>query len=95
MSDSVKIDCPCCGAKLTLDRSTGDVLSSEAARAAGKTFEEAIGNVRSGGRRREEAFAKAFDKTRRLDDLLEKKFEEAKKKAAEDDSPLRNPMDLD
>lgn len=95
MSDSLQVDCPCCGAKLTVDRSTGDVVSSEAARPVGKTFEEAIGNVRSGGRRREEAFTKAFDKTRRLDDLLEKKFEEAKKKAAEDDSPLRNPLDFE
>jgi len=95
MSDSVQVDCPCCGAKLTVDRSTGDVLASHAPRPAGRTFEDALGDVRAGGRRREEAFSKAFDKTRRLDDLLEKKFEEAKKKAAEDDSPLRNPLDMD
>jgi len=95
MSDPIQVDCPCCGAKLKVERDTGEVLSSEAARPAGKTFEEAIGNVRSGGQRREEAFTKAFDRTRRLDDLLEKKFEEARKKAAEDDSPLRNPLDLD
>ena len=93
MSDSVRVDCPCCGAKLTVDRSNGDVLSLDAPRPTTKSFEEALGEVRSGGRRREEAFSKAFDRTRRLENVLEKKFEEAKKKAAEDKSPHRNPFD--
>ena len=95
MSDSVPVDCPCCGAKLTVDVSTGDVLSVDPGRQDSKSFEQALGEVRSGGKRREDAFSKAFDRTQRLEDVLEKKFEEARKKAAEDKSPPRNPFEAD
>ena len=95
MGDSVEVDCPCCGAKLTVDLSTGDVLSADPGRHASKNFEQALGEVRSGRQRREDAFSKAFDRTRRLEDVLEKKFEEARKKAAEDKSPPRNPFEAD
>ena len=94
MSKKVQADCPCCGARLVVDAATGDVLSHEAPRRdPARSFEEALGEVRSGGKRREEAFSRAFDRTRRLDDLLEKKFEEARKKAALDKTPPRNPFD--
>lgn len=95
MSQPIRVDCPCCGAKLVVDAPTGEVLRTEQPPRPGRSFEEALGEVHSRGKRRDEAFSKAFDKTRRLDDLLEKKFEEARKKAAEDTSPPRNPFDTD
>ncbi len=98
MSDSVKIVCPCCETKLTVDAASGEILAEERPRKdPTKTFETAMNQVRSGAQRREEAFSKAFDRTQKLDDLLNKKFEEARKKAAEegDDSAPLNPMDLD
>ena len=49
--------------------------------------------VRSGVERREDAFSKAFERTKNLDDLLSKKFDEAKRKAADDATPWRNPLD--
>lgn len=96
MSEPVDVECPCCGTKLKIDRDSGDVLSEERPRVdLTKTFEKAMSDVQTGGQRREDAFTKAAERTRRLDDVLEKKFEEARKKAAKDDTPFRNPLDLD
>jgi hypothetical protein len=93
MSDSVRVTCPCCGATLGVDGTSGEVLSHESPKTAPKSFDQALGEVHSGGKRREQAFSKAFDRTRKLEDLLDKKFEEARKKAADDTSPPRNPFD--
>lgn len=95
MSDPLKVACPCCGARLTVDASSGEVLTSERSRGTPKSFEQAMGEVRSGNQRREDAFSQAFEKTRNLEDVLEKKFQEARKKAADDTSPPRNPFDAD
>lgn len=97
MADRHEITCPCCHTKLTVDASSGEILAEERPPADhAKTFDDAMQSVKSGASRRAEAFSKAFDRTQNLDDLLQKKFEEAKKKAAKDDSkkPV-NPMDLD
>jgi hypothetical protein len=69
------------------------VLSFDAPAQAPKDFDQAVGEVRSGEQRREDAFSKAFDRTRRLEDVLDKKFQEARKKAAKDPTPPRNPFD--
>jgi hypothetical protein len=93
MEQSLRVDCPCCGAKLVVARDTGDVVTFEAPKAAPKSFDEAVGEMRSGHARREDAFAKAFDRTRRLEQVLDKKFEEARKKAEDDPAPPRNPFE--
>ena len=96
MAEKLTIECPCCSTKLVLDAATGEILSQERPKVdADKTFESAMDAVRSGARRREDAFSKAFEKTRRLDDLLDAKFEEAKKKAKDDPTPVKNPLDFD
>jgi hypothetical protein len=96
MAEPLNVECPCCGTKLTLDSKTGDVLAEERPKMdPTKSFEQAMNEVRTGGQRREDAFTKAADRTRRLEDLLDKKFEEARKKAADDKTPFRNPLDMD
>ena len=96
MADVLRITCPCCTAALAIDRASGEILSAERPKTdVGKTFEDAMSAVRTGGQRREDAFLKAFERTKNLDDLLSKKFEEAKKKAAEDETPYRNPLEND
>jgi hypothetical protein len=96
MSSPLIVECPCCATKLTLDRDTGDVLAEERPRVdPTKTFEKAMNEVRAGAEKREDAFTKAAERTRRLGDLLEKKFEEASKKASKDETPFKNPLDLD
>lgn len=94
MSDPLRITCPCCATKLAVDRGTGEILSEERPKADHEaTFEQAMRAVKTGGERREDAFSKAFERTKNLDDLLSKKFDEAKRKAAEDKTPWRNPLD--
>jgi len=96
MSDRVELTCPCCSTRLVVDAKSGEILSEDRPKVdTEKSFDTALDAVRSGEARRDAAFAKAFDKTKRLDDLLSKKFEEAKKKAATDDSKPINPMDWD
>lgn len=97
MSDRVQVTCPCCETRLTVEKESGEILAEvRPKRDVNQTFQSAMEQVRSGSKRREDAFSKAFDRTQRLDDVLSKKFEEAKKKAAEDDSPKPvNPMDMD
>ena len=96
MADRVQTVCPCCETKLTVDTKTGDILAEERPkRDPTKSFEDAMGNVRQGAGRREEVFSKAFDRQQRLDDVLEKKFEEARKKAAEDETKPFNPFDAE
>ena len=95
MSTSVRVACPCCSARLSVDPATGDVLSFDMATEKPLDFDQAVGEVRSAEQRRADAFSKAFDKTRRLEDVLDKKFQEARKKAAQDPTPPRNPFDTD
>jgi hypothetical protein len=90
MADRVNTTCPCCGTRLVVETTTGEILAEERpAPDREKTFDDAFREVKAGSRKREELFSKAFDKTRRLDELLEKKFEEARKKAK--DQPAEKP----
>ncbi len=96
MDGDLNIHCPCCATRLVVDRATGEILSEERPKADhARDFDEALKDFKGGAKRREDAFSKAFDKTQKLDDLLDKKFEEAKKKAAKDDSKPFNPFDMD
>ena len=96
MSDNLAVTCPCCATKLVVDRTSGEILAEERPKVDPTvSFEKALNEVQSGSQRREDAFSKAFERTKNLDDLLSKKFEEAKKKAKEDKSTYRNPLDND
>jgi hypothetical protein len=97
MPDRVDIVCPCCQTRLVADTESGEILSEERPKKdLGKSFTDAMSQVKSGESRREEAFSKAFDRTRKMDTLLEKKFEEARKKAKnEGDEKRHNPLDWD
>ena len=96
MAATIEVLCPCCGNRMQVDASSGDVLSEDRpAPKPTKSFEDAMSEVRTGTQRREEAFSKAADKQRRLQDVLDKKFEEARKKAKDDKTPPKNIFDLD
>lgn len=96
MDGPLRVVCPCCGNDMTVDRASGEVLAEQRPVAKPSvSFEDALTEVRAGAQKREEAFSKAADRQRRLEDLLQKKFEEARKKAATDDSKPRNIFDLD
>jgi hypothetical protein len=97
MKDRVDVVCPCCSTKLTVETASGEILAEERPKhSVEKTFEGAMGQVRTGAKRREDAFSKALDRTQRMEDILTKKFEEAKKKAdSEPDSKPPSPFDAD
>jgi len=95
MSENLRVDCPCCGAKLVVAPESGDVLNHDAPKTAPKSFDDAVGDMKTGKARREDAFSKAFDRTRRLEEILDKKFEEARKKADDDPNPPRSPFEGD
>jgi len=75
------IDCPCCNAKIVIDRETGTVLSATAHKAAPPSLESFLKNEAGRAKDLEDKFAEA----RRLEEgrkaALEKKFEWAKKNA--------------
>jgi hypothetical protein len=80
-SSELHIDCPCCNAKLVVDRETGTVLHSTARKDAPQTLESFMKAESGRAKDLEDKFAEA----RRMEDnrlaLLEKKFEWAKKNA--------------
>ena len=95
MADRIQVSCPCCSTRMVVDVATGEILSEERPKKPGKSFEDALGEVRSGSKKREDAFSKAFSRTRHQEEVLEKKFEEARKKTKDDPSRPTNPLDLD
>ena len=97
MADSPhEIVCPCCGAEISVDASTGAILSHRAPKkAAHLSFEEAASEARSALSRAEDKFSKAVQEQSRQSEILDKKFRKALEKAADDETPLPNPFDLD
>lgn len=80
-SPELIIDCPCCNAKLVIDRETGTVLSATAHKAPPPSFESFMKAEAGRAKDLEDKFAEA----RRIEEgrkaALEKKFEWAKKNA--------------
>lgn len=81
MPGELNVECPCCKAKLVVDRETGDVLQSVARKEAPPSLESFMKAESGRAKDLEDKFAEA----RRLEDnrlaLLEKKFEWAKRNA--------------
>jgi len=96
--ENLKITCPCCHAKLTVDPVFGSVLSHEAPPKAGPNVDltDAAGVLREQQRQREDKFADSVFQETNKEDILARKFEEAMKKAK--DAPAGKPIrdfDLD
>lgn len=96
--ENLKVTCPCCQAKLTVDPVFGSVLSHEAPPKAGPNVDltDAAGILEQQQRQREDKFADSWFQETNKEDILAKKFEEAMKKAK--DAPAGKPIrdfDLD
>ena len=97
-SDNLRVTCPCCQAKLTVDAVFGAVLSHEAPVKAGPNVDltDAQKILAEQNRQREDKFADSWFQETNKEDILAKKFEEAMKKAK--DAPAGKPIrdfDLD
>lgn len=93
-----EVACPDCGAMLTIDATTGLLLSHTSAPRK-RTFEDletAAKAMREQDERKESIFRQSVDAEKNKEDLFDKKFAEALRKAkdAPDEKPFRV-FDLD
>lgn len=92
------VECPCCHAKLSVDRELGVVLSHEPPPKGAPLvdLDDTARLLREQAARVEEKFRLSVEAERVKDDVLERKFTEGLKKAK--DKPLEKPIrdfDLD
>jgi hypothetical protein len=94
----IKVECPCCGAKLVADVSLQKVISYEAPKKAPSavSLDKAAELLREQAERREALFRQSTEDQKNKSQLLERKFQEALKKSKEE--PITRPQrdfDLD
>lgn len=90
------ITCPCCEATLTIDASTGALMSHEEKKKVLGSFEDLKGELAKKKEQREQIFAQEMSSMKDRERLLEEKFKEALKRAdTASDEPFKNPLDLD
>ena len=90
------IICPCCQARIIVDRATGAVLSHEEPPSGpAKSFEDAVSEEKKRKGEAEDRFQQAFLEHEHREEILDKKFKEAVKKAEKDDKPPPRPFEFD
>lgn len=94
----IETTCPCCGARLRIDASLGQVIFHEpsARRVPDRELANPVEFLEQEKARREDLFQKSAEDEKSKSQLLEKKFEEALKKSRNE--PITRPtreIDLD
>lgn len=96
-SETFSVECPCCQAKLTVDRALGVVLGHTApVRPPSIDLEDTARHLREHEDSVEAKFRASIEAERNKEDILSRKFAENLKKAK--DAPLEKPIrdfDLD
>lgn len=96
MENNFIVICPCCEARLTIDSSTGALLSHEEKKKQLGSFDDMLKGLDKQKEEREKLFAQELSAQKDRERLLEEKFREAFKRADDEkDKPFVNPMDLD
>ncbi len=96
--DSTKLEviCPCCGARLSVDRELGRVISHQAPPKPSKApdFDQATQLLEKEKARRESLFNQSAEDEKVKSKVLERKFQEALEKTK--DEPITRPVrDID
>ena len=94
--NSYNLECPCCGAKLTVDTKLRKVVSHEAPvrQTDAPDLDHAASLLREQAAKREAIFKQSSEELKIKSQLLERKFEEAFKKTK--DQPVTKPTrDID
>src|SRR5579862_4313847 len=96
--DTFEVNCPCCDAKLVIDRELGAVLDHVAPPKSGPTidFDDTARHLREQREAVEAKFLASVEHERTKEDVLARKFAEGLKKAK--DGPVEKPLrdfDLD
>lgn len=91
---TLRVQCTCCEAVLTVDKASGEVLFTEKPKTTKVSFEDAFQKVKQDQETSEDRFREAFMKEKDRMKVTEKKFEEAMKRKDELEMPIK-PIDLD
>ena len=100
MKKNFDLECPCCGAKLTVDAKLGAIIDHEPPPERKAHMEMDLGDaarqLKEKEAQRDDVFAKSVENQRKHGDVLAAKFEEQFKKVKDKpvEKPLRD-MDLD
>ncbi|MBN2406349.1 MAG: hypothetical protein JXJ19_01520 [Elusimicrobia bacterium] len=81
------IDCPCCGAKIWIDKETGGILRSTSPEKDKQDFNGLLAKHRKHEAGLKDAFAKAFAEEQKRKKLIEKKFKNAMENIDELEEP--------
>jgi len=94
--ERITVVCPCCEAALTIDGSTGSIISHEEKKKPLASFDDLKGELGKKKELRDALFSQEMSSLKDRGRLLDEKFREAMKKADVDiDKPFKNPLDLD
>lgn len=91
---TIRVQCTCCDAVLTVDRTSGAVVFTEKPKSKKISFEDAVQKVKQDQETADDRFTEAFMKEKDRMKLVDQKFEEALKRKDELEMPIR-PIDLD
>jgi hypothetical protein len=94
---SIRVECPACRAKLTIDPELAVVISHEApppTRSVGD-LGAAFDKLRSKSSEREERFKEQLKAEGQKGKVLDRKFQEGLKKAKDSPDPPKRPFDYD
>jgi hypothetical protein len=97
-SVDISVECPCCGARLTIDANLGKVVSHEALppKRSALDLGQAAALLKEQAVRREAIFKQSAEDMKIQSEVLERKFEVALEKSK--DEPIKKPtrdIDLD
>jgi len=95
--DSVKVTCPRCQARLTVDPLLEAVVAHEPPPRTGPAQDlgDAFQALEGASAKREEAFKESLKSEQSKGKVLNRKFQEGLKKAKDDPEPPLRPIDLD
>ena len=94
--EKFSIKCPCCEAAISVDATTGAIISYEEKKNPHGSFEDLQGELKKQAEMRDQLFAQEMSSMKDRERLLEEKFQEAMKKAGTGTGePFRNPLDMD
>jgi hypothetical protein len=91
---TIRVQCTCCDAVLTVDKTSGEVVFTEKPKTKKISFEDAFQKVKQDQDTAEDRFKEAFMKEKDHMKVVDKKFEEAMKRKDELEMPIK-PIDLD
>jgi len=91
---TIRVQCTCCEAVLTVDKASGEVVFTEKPKSAKYSFEDAFQKVQKDQETAEDQLTEAFAKEKDRMKVIDKKFEEAMKRKDELEMPIK-PIDLD